>query len=74
MFGTIRLHQKKNYLKKHEKVLNIIVIIITIIIITTIIIMIIIVIIIIIIIIAIIIITIINDKYVCRVVRNLDLT
>ena len=72
MFGTIRLHQKKNYLKKHEKVLNIIVIIITIIIITTIIIMIIIV--IIIIIIAIIIITIINDKYVCRVVRNLDLT
>ena len=74
MFGTIRLHQKKNYLKKHEKVLNIIVIIITIIIITTIIIMIIIVIIILIIIIAIIIITIINDKYVCRVVRNLDLT
>ena len=70
MFGTIRLHQKKNYLKKHEKVLNIIVmiIIITIIIITTIII------IIIIIIIAIMIITIINDKYVCRVVRNLDLT
>ena len=71
MFGTIRLHQKKNYLKKHEKVLNIIVmiIIITIIIITTIIII-----IIIIIIIAIMIITIINDKYVCRVVRNLDLT
>ena len=68
MFGTIRLHQKKNYLKKHEKVLNIIVII-TIIIITTII-----MIIIIIIIIAIMIITIINDKYVCRVVRNLDLT
>ena len=67
MFGTIRLHQKKNYLKKHEKVLNIIVII-TIIIITTIIM------IIIIIIIAIMIITIINDKYVCRVVRNLDLT
>ena len=67
MFGTIRLHQKKNYLKKHEKVLNIIVII-TIIIITTIIMM------IIIIIIAIMIITIINDKYVCRVVRNLDLT
>ena len=65
MFGTIRLHQKKNYLKKHEKVLNIIVII-TIIIITTII--------MIIIIIAIMIITIINDKYVCRVVRNLDLT
>ena len=74
MFGTIRLHQKKNYLKKHEKVLNIIVmiIIITIIIITTIIMIIII--IIIIIIIAIMIITIINDKYVCRVVRNLDLT
>ena len=71
MFGTIRLHQKKNYLKKHEKVLNIIVII-TIIIITTIIMIIII--IIIIIIIAIMIITIINDKYVCRVVRNLDLT
>ena len=70
MFGTIRLHQKKNYLKKHEKVLNIIVII-TIIIITTIIMIII---IIIIIIIAIMIITIINDKYVCRVVRNLDLT
>ena len=69
MFGTIRLHQKKNYLKKHEKVLNIIVII-TIIIITTIIMII----IIIIIIIAIMIITIINDKYVCRVVRNLDLT
>ena len=68
MFGTIRLHQKKNYLKKHEKVLNIIVII-TIIIITTII-----MIIIIIIIIAIMIITIINDKYVGSVVRNLDLT
>ena len=63
MFGTIRLHQKKSYLKKHEKVLNIIVIIIIIIII-----------IIILIIIAIIIITIINDKYVCRVVRNSDLT
>ena len=62
MFGTIRLHQKKSYLKKHEKVLNIIVIIIIIIII------------IILIIIAIIIITIINDKYVCRVVRNSDLT
>ena len=61
MFGTIRLHQKKSYLKKHEKVLNIIVIIIIIIII-------------ILIIIAIIIITIINDKYVCRVVRNSDLT
>ena len=59
MFGAIRLHQKKNYLKKHEKVLIIIMIIITIMII---------------IIIAIITITIINDKYACSVVRNSDLT
>ena len=57
MFGAIRLHQKKNYLKKHEKVLIIIMIMITIMII----------------IIAIITITIINDKYVCSVVRNSDL-
>ena len=27
MFGAIRLHQKKNYLKKHEKVLIIVIII-----------------------------------------------